>query len=617
MKRRDYIIFSSINWSTHWQLHHHLVTSIINSGGNVLFVENTGVRPPRIQDFGRIIDRIKSRLRSNHGFRRIDSQLTLFSPIFFPFPYRKEFIFLNTMFISKSIEKWTRAANFQEFVCISFLPTPVIQEVIKYINPKLVVYYCADDMSRTLLNSSKLKNYENRFFQDSDIIFTTSHKIYNRALKFSNFVHNIPSGIDADKFLSNDESLAIPTDVENISHPIIGYVGAISEVFDQKLVLGLAKKLPHANILLVGPKYTNISDLEGVKNIIILGERVHDLMPSYISNFDVAIIPYIINDSTDSVYSCKLNEYLAMGKAVVSTNLLEVRIFNKKNADVIGIGLDSSDFFEKVKWFINNKQSCSTGDFRDIRINISKENTWDKRFLKIEEIINKSISSKSDGNTDWRSNFSKIYYHYTVLRLFRRKVVFLVFLVFLVFYTPLFWFLGDFLVVKDFPHKSDAIVVFSGDGEVDYRNSSYQKRALDAIKFYNGGYARNIILSSGREQTISEVKIIKLFLVSNGIPGSSIHILDKYPSSTYQNIEMVSDILDKKNINSILFVTSPYHSLRSVLIWNKYRPDLKITAPKIIDTHSQNIQWNMDLGKIRVIIYEYMAIVYNWVLGRI
>ena len=69
--KRNYIIFSSINWSTHRQIHHQLVNSVVESGGRVLFVENTGVRSPQIKDFGRIVDRVKVRLSSIHGFKDV------------------------------------------------------------------------------------------------------------------------------------------------------------------------------------------------------------------------------------------------------------------------------------------------------------------------------------------------------------------------------------------------------------------------------------------------------------------------------------------------------------------------------------------------------------------
>jgi hypothetical protein len=81
--KQNFIIFSSIDWTTHWQLHHQLATSLVSTGNRVLFVENTGVRSPKIKDFGRIIDRVKSRLNSIHGFVDIDNNITVFSQYLF------------------------------------------------------------------------------------------------------------------------------------------------------------------------------------------------------------------------------------------------------------------------------------------------------------------------------------------------------------------------------------------------------------------------------------------------------------------------------------------------------------------------------------------------------
>ena len=72
-------------------------------------------------------------------------------------------------------------------------------------------------------------------------------------------------------------------------------------------------------------------------------------MPNYINSFDIALIPYIVNEATDSVYSCKLNEYLSLGKIVLSTNLKEIRIFNKQYNCPINIGVNTEDFIQKAK----------------------------------------------------------------------------------------------------------------------------------------------------------------------------------------------------------------------------------------------------------------------------
>mgnify|MGYP007000431154 len=65
----------------------------------------------------------------------------------------------------------------------------------------------------------------------------------------------------------------------------------------------------------------------------------------------------------------------------------------------------------------------------------------------------------------------------------------------ILFYSPLFWYLGDKLIIRDEPVKSEAIVIFSGNGEASYRNPSYQKRALDGINYYKNGYADKIYLT--------------------------------------------------------------------------------------------------------------------------
>jgi uncharacterized SAM-binding protein YcdF (DUF218 family) len=171
----------------------------------------------------------------------------------------------------------------------------------------------------------------------------------------------------------------------------------------------------------------------------------------------------------------------------------------------------------------------------------------------------------------------------------------------IIFYSPLFWFMGEQLIARDSPKKSDAIVVFSGDGEVSYQNLSYQNRALDAVGLYKEGYANKIFLSSGREQTIADVDMIKLYLVSQGVPESSIYILEKYPNSTYQNVIMVKESLEKNNIKSILFTTSPYHSRRAVLTWGKNAPNIEVISFNEKGTLNRSAEWNMNTLQLRII----------------
>ena len=120
-----------------------------------------------------------------------------------------------------------------------------------------------------------------------------------------------------------------------------------------------------------------------------------------------------------------------------------------------------------------------------------------------------------------------------------------------------------------------------------------------------------------REQTISDVEIIRLYLIDKGVPEKDINILDKYPSSTYENVLLVMKSLEKIGADSIIFITAPYHSLRSKLLWKKNAAGIKVYVPPVSDTPPNYIQWKTTINQKKVIIYEYLAIVYNWYLGRL
>ena len=73
-------------------------------------------------------------------------------------------IYLNVLITSKALQSWIMRANFDNIIVISFLPTPATQGIIRKISPMLTLYYCADDMSRTLMNPGKLRESENIMF---------------------------------------------------------------------------------------------------------------------------------------------------------------------------------------------------------------------------------------------------------------------------------------------------------------------------------------------------------------------------------------------------------------------------------------------------------------------
>ena len=154
------------------------------------------------------------------------------------------------------------------------------------------------------------------------------------------------------------------------------------------------------------------------------------------------------------------------------------------------------------------------------------------------------------------------------------------------------------------------MVVFSGDGENNYHNLSFQKRILD-IRNIKNQYPNIKIVLTGRVAIFKESEIMKSLLINEGIKKEDIIIMKEDPYNTYENIIVVNNYLIKENINSIIFLTSPYHTYRSKLIWKKNFPNVNVIIPKTIDTPKKKIKWGLSYSKIKIIFYEYLAIIYN------
>ena len=111
--------------------------------------------------------------------------------------------------------------------------------------------------------------------------------------------------------------------------PVIGYVGGLHKHVDFDLLSQMAEARPDWSWVFVGPFQERVEKLQRHPNIHLLGPKPHQELAGYLRGFDVCIVPYVKSDYTETVVPVKLNEYLAAGKAVVSTDIPTVREFNE------------------------------------------------------------------------------------------------------------------------------------------------------------------------------------------------------------------------------------------------------------------------------------------------
>jgi len=297
----------------------------------VLFIENTGVRAPGIRDIGRIKNRLKNWFHGTAGIRKERDNLYVLSPLVLPFPYMRIANWFNRRIILSVLGRWVKIMHFSNPIIWVFLPTPLGLDIINNINSRLVIYYCIDNFRVSSKSAKKIKNSEIRLLKNSDLVFVTSRELYDYCCQYSSRVHIFPFAVNIGRFEKIRASkIPAPEELRDIRRPIIGYIGGVHKWIDFGLVAEAAKAYPEYAFVFVGPLQTDVSALSCLPNVYFLGQKAHDAIPNFIKNFSVCIIPYQVTDYTNNVYPTKLNEYLAMGKPVVSTNLPEIASFNNQ-----------------------------------------------------------------------------------------------------------------------------------------------------------------------------------------------------------------------------------------------------------------------------------------------
>lgn len=355
----------------------------------VLYIENTGVRAPRVSDVSRLKKRLLNWFGSSRGIRQKKENLFIYSPLIIPFPYSKLAAALNRYIMLRTLRNWMKRVNFTDPIIWTFLPTRVSLDLIKGIKNRLSIYYCIANFDELVKDRNALKTAEKNLLERVDLVFAQGAFLKKRCLRFNRDVSVFPFGVRREIFepFRNKPMEKAPEGIESIQGKKIGYIGGIHKHISFDLLEYLARRKPEWSIILVGPDQVSYSRKAKPDNIVMLGMKEHRRLPEYIKSFDVCLIPYRISKYTDTVYPTKLNEYLLMKKPVVSTALSEVMEFNRIHGNVVRIAGSKEEFLEHVE------RSLDDTDAEEVskREKVALRNTWARRIEDMSAIIEERI----------------------------------------------------------------------------------------------------------------------------------------------------------------------------------------------------------------------------------
>jgi len=310
---RDLVVFGE-DWGQHPSSTQHLIKRLAEDR-KIIWVNSIGLRRPKfsVADISRVINKLKKMMGNMVAHSTPQPQnMTFIEPRVIPVPTSRWAINLNRLIIGKTLRKVMKKENIKNPIFWTSLPTAA--ELTGLCEESAIVYYCGDDFGALAgVDHQPVLNCEMKLAKKADLIFTASDVLAN------NFdpgkTKHLPHGVDTDLFTRPSIKAHDLPD----HGPVAGFYGSISEWIDQDLIIQCATSLPDWTFVFVGSQHVDVSKLQSMPNIHLLGARSHEQLPSYVQHWDVSIMPFVDNAQIRACNPLKLREYMAAGRPIVAT----------------------------------------------------------------------------------------------------------------------------------------------------------------------------------------------------------------------------------------------------------------------------------------------------------
>jgi glycosyltransferase involved in cell wall biosynthesis len=279
--------------------------------------------------------------------------------------------------VARDLAGVCKAFGSRRLIVISQFPlwNQAIDELKRLLNiPQVLVYDCHDWLAGFSGIFPEILAAEEQLFRQADVVVFSAKSLLEKQLSLTPWLGEkaslVRNAVDAKRFAVSTGSPG--------PRRVAGYVGAIEEWFDVEAVAAAATAHPDCDFVFLG-RVENKAALalqSQHPNVRFYGEIPYDRIPVYLQQFDIALIPFLVNDLTLATNPIKLYEYFSCGLPVVSSALPEVAQFG----ELAYIAGSASEFGEKVGQALAERSP----DLRQQRIAIAGRESWQAR---AEEVL--------------------------------------------------------------------------------------------------------------------------------------------------------------------------------------------------------------------------------------
>ena len=292
----------------------------------------------------------------------------------------------NQKIVLDTIRAVIQKYDIQRFIYLNCFNPFYAGVLPKEFGAKVNIYQCVDDMAVSEYTIRHGVRLELEAIKAADATTCTSRELHRLKAPYSNNCHIVHNAAETEIFeTAVNADLPVPEELRGVEGKIIGFIGNMDALrVDYPLIKKIAEQNQDKTLVLVGPvNNTEISGLgiDRMPNVIMPGPKKITQLAPYLRCFDCAIIPFLCNTLTRSIYPLKINEYLAAGRAVIASRFSEdIESFG----DHIYLANDHEDFLTQINRAIHDNSPEKVQE----RMGVARSNNWSSRLGQIWKIVN-------------------------------------------------------------------------------------------------------------------------------------------------------------------------------------------------------------------------------------
>ena len=372
LRGRDLVVFSN-DWDGDPLSKTHIMR-ILARENRILWVNSIGNRAPKVNahDAKRIWKKLTSFTR---GVREVEPNLFVLAPLAIPFYGAGVVRAANRVLLRAQVRHAMHQLDFRNPIGWSFLPASA--PVSGTLGEDLVVYHCVDEFSAfSDTNGRHIAELEQVLLEKAHLVICSADRLRDNKVKVNPNTALVRHGVDYAHFVKAcDPATKVPAELASLPKPVIGFFGLLADWVDLDAIAACAKAFPNGSVVVLGKVAPDVdpAKLTALPNVHLLGRRPYAELPAFCKGFDVALMPFKVNELTLNANPLKVREYLAAGLPVVSSDIPEVR-----KVGLCKIASGAEDFPRLVQQCLDE----GAGPSRERAQRIFHE-SWD---AKVEEI---------------------------------------------------------------------------------------------------------------------------------------------------------------------------------------------------------------------------------------